>query len=165
VESTGRHVSTNSHSISVPAAALERAEPESKAVSPSECEMNLTRLEEHVLAYFLSVEALGFSVDGRFYRREEFVQVFEDRIFFTTPGFDDLVQSRHPKVASYLVDILIEEKALSTANDQWTGVSHRFDPGRYKVVVNELIKSNIICQRAQEAGPRFWAEAFATLNE
>ena len=40
--------------------------------------MNLTELEEYVLAYFLSVDALSVSVDGRYFRREDFVRVFEE---------------------------------------------------------------------------------------
>ena len=125
--------------------------------------MNLTELEETVLAHFLSVEAARVSVDGRYYRREDFVQIFQDRIFFASQQLVGGGVEQHSNIASLLVDKLIEEKGLSTVNDKWTGVSHQFAPARYKIVINELIESNAICQRAREGGSQFWQDVFAKL--
>jgi hypothetical protein len=127
--------------------------------------MNLTEWEEYGLAYFLLADALNVTVDGRFYKRAEFVQVFADRVFFATQPFADGVAGHHLNIANLLVDKLIEEKGLSSVNDKWTGVSHQFDPGRYRIIINALIKSNAICQRAQEGGSKFWQEAFARLSK
>jgi hypothetical protein len=123
--------------------------------------MNLTELEEYVFAYFLSGDALNVTVDGRFYRREEFVQVFEDRIFYAAQRFGSKVASN---IANKLVDKLIEEKALSTTHDKLSGTSHQLDGNKYRTFIRNLIKSNCICQRSQEAGPQFWEEAFAVLT-
>ena len=60
----------------------------------------MTELEEHVFAYFLSTEALHISIDGRFYRREEFVKVFEDRIFYATQRLGPSASGRHSKIMS-----------------------------------------------------------------
>jgi hypothetical protein len=70
--------------------------------------MNLTELEEYVLPYFLSVDALSVSVDGRYYRREDFGRVFEDRIFYATQQFGSKIARRHSNIAAPLVDRLIE---------------------------------------------------------
>src|SRR5579864_2043676 len=126
--------------------------------------MNLSGFEEYAFAYFLSIDALNFSVDGRFYSREEFVRVFEDRIYYATMMFNTGLSRRHWNVANRLVDELIEEKVLSTVHDQHTGTSHQFDTAKYKVFMRALIHANAICQRAQGAGPQYWEEAFAGLS-
>jgi hypothetical protein len=126
--------------------------------------MRLTELEEHVFAYFLSVEAPNVSVDGRFYRREEFVKVFEDRIFYATQRLGPEVSGRHTEIANGLIDTLIETKALSTNQDRLSGTYHQMDDSKYRAVIRNLIQSNAICLRAQQAGPHFWDEAFKTLD-
>lgn len=118
--------------------------------------MNLTELEEYVFAHFLSGEALNVTVDGRFYRREDFVRIFEDRMFYALQLYGGGVAGRHSNIANNLVDRLIEEKALSTVSDHLTGTSHQFDAGKYRAFIGSLIKSNVIFQRSQEAGPQFW---------
>jgi len=126
--------------------------------------MKLTELEEYVMAYFLSVDALSVSVDGRYFRREDFVRVFEDRIFYATQQFGRKIAGRHSNIAVPLVDRLIERDALSTSTDQWSVTWHRFDTSKYRAVVKELIQSNTLCQRSKDAGPQFWEEAFAALS-
>ena len=65
---------------------------------------------------------------------------------------------------SSLVDKLIEENALSTSNDKWSGTSHQFDLEKYRTFIRNLVKSNKICQRSQTEGPKFWEEAFAVFS-
>jgi hypothetical protein len=127
--------------------------------------MSLSELEQCVFAYFLSHDALNVTVDGRFYRREEFVRVFEDRFFYALQLYGRGIAGRHSNIANALVDKLIEERALSTVVDRLTGISHQFDTGRYRALINNLIKSNDICQRSQAAGPQFWEEAFAAFRK
>lgn len=124
----------------------------------------MTELEEHVLAYFLSTEALHISIDGRFYRREEFVKVFEDRIFYATQRLGPRASGRHSKIIESLMDTLIEAKGLSTSHDRLSGTYHQMDDSKYRAVIRNLIQSNAICQCAQQAGPHFWEEAFKALN-
>lgn len=126
--------------------------------------MNLTELEQHVLAYFLATDALSGGIDERFYKRHEFVKIFEDRIFHATPDFGGVVQGRPTNVATYLVDELIKQGALSTVNDEYSGESHKFNRSKYKEFIKQLIESNTLCERARQAGPQFWPEAFAALK-
>lgn len=120
----------------------------------------MTELEEHVLAYFLSTEAPNISVDGRFYRRAEFVNVFEDRIFYATQRLGPAVSGRHSKIANSLIDVLIQAHALATTHDSLSGTYHQMDDAKYRATIRNLIQSNVICQRAQRAGPHFWEDAF-----
>jgi hypothetical protein len=126
--------------------------------------MGLTKLEEHIFAYFLSTEAPNVSVDSRFYRREDFVRLFEDRIFFATQGLGPGVSGRHTEIVNSLIDTLIEERALSTSHDRLSGTYHQMDVGKYRAVIRNLIQANAICRRAQQAGSQFWEEAFKRLN-
>jgi len=126
--------------------------------------MKLNELESHVLAYFLSNDALDFSIDPRFHERRIFVEMFEDRIYFGTRNFSKAIGGRHPNVANELVDSLIESQALSTTTDQFTGVAHKFDSGKYRACIQRLIDTNEICQRARARGPQFWEETFARLG-
>jgi hypothetical protein len=124
----------------------------------------MTELEEHVFAYFLSTDAANISVEGRFYRREEFVKVFEDRIFYATQRLGPKFSGRHSKIIESLMDTLIEAKGLSTSHDRLSGTYHQMDDSKYRAVIRNLIQSNAICQHAQQAGPLFWEEAFQALN-
>jgi hypothetical protein len=127
--------------------------------------MNLTALEQTVLAYFLTVEGPKVSIDGRFYLRDNFDQIFLDRIFFSAQSLVGGREQQHSKVAGWLVDKLIESGALSTARDTLGGTSHQFIPAKYKAAIKELAESNAICQLAQQGGPQFWQETFAKLGK
>jgi hypothetical protein len=127
--------------------------------------MKPSQLEDYVFAYFLSGPASSVNIDGRFRRREEFVQVFEDVFFYSTQGFGPPAAGRHSSICAGLVAQLIEAGCLSTAHDKWSGVSHQFDSRRYAEFVKNQTESNAICQQADRAGPKFWDEAFATRSE
>jgi hypothetical protein len=126
--------------------------------------MQLCDLEHYVFAYFLTTDALHVNVDGRFYRRHEFVHIFEDRLFHATQQWGPGVAGRHPAIANGLVDKLIELKALSTSSDQLSGIFHQFNTSRYRAVINELIQANDICRHSQQGSSHFWTEAFATVS-
>jgi hypothetical protein len=127
--------------------------------------MNSSQLDDYVYAYFLSGPASTLNIDGRFRRREEFVQMFEDVFFYSTQGFGPPAAGRHSNLCTSLVNQLIEAGCLSTAHDKWSGASHQFDARRYAEFLKGQIESNLICQRAIKAGPQFWAEAFAPGSE
>ena len=126
--------------------------------------MTPAELDEYALAWFLSVEALNFSIDGRFQRREDLVRMFADRLFFANQRFARKLGGRHTNIASRLVDTLLQKNAMSTSIDQWSVTLHSFDNTRYRAVVKDLIESNAICQCSKNAGPRFWEEAFESVS-
>jgi hypothetical protein len=122
--------------------------------------MELTDLEQHVYAYFLSEEALAVRVDGRFYRREEFVKVFEDKLFYSTRRWGPEIAARHSNIANVLVDKLIDAQGLLSTHDELSGTYHQMNDATYRQVIKDFIQSNAICQRAVKAGPQFWNEVF-----
>jgi hypothetical protein len=121
-----------------------------------------SQLNDYVFAYFLSGPASTLNIDGRFRRREEFVQMFEDVFFYSTQGFGPPVAGRHSSICTSLVSQLIEAGCLATSHDKWSGASHQFDARRYAEFLKRQIETNAICQRAIQAGPKFWDEAFAS---
>jgi hypothetical protein len=118
-------------------------------------------LEEYVLAYFLSTQAAQVNIDGRYRRREEFIQSFEDAFFYSTQQFGGAVAGRHARLCEQLVARLAETGCLAAVHDKWSGTSYQFDPGRYRSFVKDQIDSNAICQRAEQAGPQYWQEVFS----
>lgn len=127
--------------------------------------MALTGAETLLLAYFLAEDALAFSVDGRFYRREEFYHVFKDRLYFLTPRAADGLSFRHAEIARELVDLLIEKQAILTIQDKLAGPLHQFAPEAYKAAIKSFAAQNQILASRADKTPQFWAERFAALRE
>ena len=125
--------------------------------------MTPAELEEYGFAWFLSAEALNISIDGRWHRRDDFVRMFADRLYFANQTFARQLGGRHLQIAARFVDTLIQKQAMTTSVDQWSVTMHNVDSSRYKAVVRDLIDSNTICQHAQSAGPGFWEERFAAM--
>jgi hypothetical protein len=122
--------------------------------------METNELDAHVLAYFLVTRAGNLNIDGRFRRREEFIQMFEDALFYSTQGFGGNVVGRHSSIATTLVDQLIESGSLAASQDKWSGTSYQFDAGRYRVFIKNQTDANAVCQQALQKGPQFWDEVF-----
>jgi hypothetical protein len=127
--------------------------------------MTPAELDQFGLAWFLSVEAMNVSIDGRFQRREDLVRMFADRLFFANQRFARKLGGRHTNIAAGLVDTLLEKKAVSTAVDQWSVTLHGFDNAKYRAVIKELIESDAICRRSKDAGPQFWEATFASIGD
>ena len=122
--------------------------------------METSELHAHVLAYFLVTRAGNLNIDGRFRRREEFIQMFEDALFYSTQGFGGNVVGRHSSIATTLVDQLIEIGSLAASHDKWSGTSYQFDAVRYRTFLKDQIDANAVCQQALEKGAAFWNEIF-----
>jgi len=127
--------------------------------------MTPSELEDYVFAFFLSGQASNVNIDGRFRRREEFVQVFEDVFFYSTQRFGAAAAGRHPEICDSLVGKLIDTGGLLASHDKWSGTSYQFNSRSYAALISSLSEANVICQRAKYAGPQFWDEAFAIKSE
>jgi hypothetical protein len=127
--------------------------------------MSLSNLEQHLYAYFLVIDAPKTTVDGRFYRREEFIGVFKDRIRFGTAGAGKFSADVCEHIATDLVDRLIATGGLTTARDKLTvGELHQFEPAAYKQTIQALTEQNEIIAAAKGQGEAFWQKAFAELG-
>jgi hypothetical protein len=122
--------------------------------------MKLSKLEENVLAYFLSGDASAVRVDGKFYRRGDFLKIFEDKLFDATQPLGPRVAGRHTNVANALLDELIEKQGLSTTVDKLSGTYHQMNDVSYRQVIRDLAQSNPTCQRAAQEGATFWSDRF-----
>jgi hypothetical protein len=127
--------------------------------------MNAGELDALGLAWFLAVEAMNVSIDGRQHRRDDFVRMFADRLYYANQTYARKLAGRHTTIAGGLVDTLIAEKALSTSVDEWEVTLHGFDTVRYRAVVKQLTASNPICQQATAAGGDFWGKIFADIPD
>jgi hypothetical protein len=122
--------------------------------------MKTRELDQQVFAYFLMNRAGNLNIDGRFRRREEFIQMFEDAFFYSTQGFGGEVAGRHSDLATNLVDQLIETGCLAASHDKWSGTSYQFDASRYRMFIQSQIDANAVCQQALKQGPQFWDAVF-----
>jgi hypothetical protein len=128
-------------------------------------QMSLSNLEQHLYAYFLVIDAPKVTVDGRFYRREEFIGVFKDRIRFGAAGAGKFSGDVCEHIATDLVDKLIASGALTTARDKLTvGELHQFEPAAYKQTIQSLAEQNPIVAASKGQGEDFWKKAFTDLG-
>lgn len=123
-------------------------------------QMKINEVEQWVFAYFLVMQAGNVNIDGRFRRREEFIQIFEDAVFYSTQKFTGAVAGRHSDLCTKLVAQLIEAGCLAASHDKWSGTSYQFDAVRYREYIKRQIDADAVCQQALKAGPQFWDEAF-----
>jgi hypothetical protein len=122
--------------------------------------LKTSELENHALAYFLLNGAESVNIDGRFRRREEFNQTFEDAVFYTMQKFQGAVAGRHSDLCTKLVQQLIDSNCLAASHDKWSGTSYQFDATRYRAYIKNQVAADAVCQRALERGPQFWDEVF-----
>jgi hypothetical protein len=123
--------------------------------------MTLNDTEQLVLAYFLAEDASKMYVDARFFLYEDFVRMFDDRIYYKIQELPHAPGGRHKALATQLVDRMIETGALSTRKDKFGGVMHQFQPDAYRALVAELAENTPLVAEARAAGPGFWDARFA----
>jgi hypothetical protein len=122
--------------------------------------MKPNELDDHVLCYFLLNGAASVNIDGRFRRREEFIQTFEDAVFYSVLKFQGVVAGRHPDLCAKFVQQLIDANCLAASHDKWSGTSYQFDAARYRAFIKDQIQGHAVCRQALEQGPQFWDEVF-----
>jgi hypothetical protein len=123
--------------------------------------MNLNDNEQLVLAYFLAEDAPKMYVDARFFLYEDFVRMFDDRIFYKIQELPNGPTTRHKNLATQIVDLMIEREALTTRKDKFGGVMHQFQPDAYRALVAELTDKSPLALEGKDKGPAFWDARFA----
>jgi hypothetical protein len=126
--------------------------------------MNLNDTEQLVLAYFLVEDAPKMYVDARFFLTEDFVRMFDDRIYYKIQEIPSAPTSRHKNLATQLVDLLIEKGALTTKRDKFGGVMHQFVAEVYRPLIAELAAANPLVAKAGAGGADYWEGEFARLK-
>lgn len=118
--------------------------------------MNLSALEEHVLAYYLANAAEGLQMDPRFWPYGELVLIVEDKIQFATRQFGFKVAAAAPNVARAFLDLMIKRGGFSTAKNDYGSTMHQYQRQRYDASIRELRAVNPICMEANASGPEYW---------
>ena len=125
--------------------------------------MALSKLEQHVLAFYLATDAKGVFVNDKYYKRHEFVKIFEESVLFSTKVFGERVSECAGAVASSLVDTLVDKNGLVVTNDKYSGESVKFNIANYKKVVQSLIDENAILNDGLPADADAWKNIFSEL--
>lgn len=126
--------------------------------------MNLSELERHILACYVADAAAGLNMVGRFWPYGELVLILEDKIQLATREFGFRVTSRAGPVARALLDQMIAAGAFSTQQNDFGGTMHQFQADACRKFLQQLRETDPIIRKAQDAGPGFWAAAFAALT-
>ena len=126
--------------------------------------MDLSELEQHVLAYYLANGAENFTMVPRWWPYGELVLVIEDKVRVAVRKFGVKANMASAKVARALLDLLIEREAFTTKQSDLGSAMHQFQPDGYRAVINELQQGSPLFQQAQSAGPDFWQDAFAKVT-
>lgn len=123
----------------------------------------LSELDHHVFAYYLTHAAQTLQIDGRFYPYGELVMSIRGKIQLNTSKFGKPVSSRADTVARYFVSQLIDYGALSDVPQKIGNNMHQFQPKMYRQFLIESDTGNEIVSRAKAQGEDFWSNAFASL--
>jgi hypothetical protein len=126
--------------------------------------MNLSELEQHILACYVAGAAGDLNMVGRFWPYGELAMIIEDKIQVATREFGFKVTSRAMTVATAFLDQMIAGEAFSTKQNDFGGTMHQFQADTYRKLLKQLQETNPVIQTAQGAGPGFWTEAFARLT-
>jgi hypothetical protein len=126
--------------------------------------MSLTDLEEHVYAYYVAGDAAQFSAAPRFYPYGELTLIIADKVQVAARKFGRQAASKANAVAAVLLDRLIAAGAYSTKQNDFGGSMHQFQGDAYKQFLRNEQASNPIIVKANDAGPEFWEQAFASLT-
>lgn len=126
--------------------------------------MNLTELEQHVLAFYIGGAAGDLTMTDRFYPTGEMVMIIEDKIQVATRRFGFKVTSKAKAAATVFLDDMIAAGAFSSSKGKFGGVMHQYQGPVYRKTLTEQREANPILQKAKAAGPDFWEKAFAALT-
>lgn len=125
--------------------------------------MNLTELEQHILAYYIAGAAGDLTMIDRYYPTGEMILIIEDKIQVATRSFGFKVTSKAKPAATAFLEHMIAAGAFSSTQGKLGGVMHQFQAAAYRKAIEEQRANNPILQKAKAGGPEFWKQAFAAL--
>jgi hypothetical protein len=124
---------------------------------------NLSPLEAHVLAYFLTHGARDFSMVGRWWPHAEIALVMGDKIRIAVRPFGKPAQDAAKPVSEALSEYMLACGAFSTKEQKFGGTMHQFQPPEFAAALDALEASDPILKAAAGGGEEFWAGAFGKL--
>ncbi len=127
--------------------------------------MNLTPLQAHVFAYFLTHGARDFSMVGRWWPHAELALVMADKIRISVRPFGKAAQDAAKPVAEALSEHMLARGGFSTKAQKFGGTMHQFQPDAFKAALDALEADDAVLKAAAAGGDDFWQTAFAGLAE
>jgi hypothetical protein len=126
-------------------------------------DMNLTALEETVLAYYLCKDAAELNMVGRWWPQIELSSIIEDKVRFAVSRFDAASGGAVDNAARALLEALIERQAFSTSEGKY-GPMYQFQPSVYQDWLREAQANSALIAQARTGGPDFWRQTFDSFS-
>lgn len=126
--------------------------------------MNLSELEQTVLAYYASGQAKDLTVAPRWYPYGELILIMEDKVSIAVRKFGFKARGAAKAAATAFLDMMIEKGAWATKQNDFGGSMHQYQMDAYPRVLGEFNAGNPIVQAAAAGGESFWADRFAELT-
>ena len=126
--------------------------------------MSLSPLEQHVLAYWSSGQAVELNIATRWYPYSEMILVLEDKIAVATRKFGFKVRGCSKAAATVFLDAMIAKGAWETKANEFGGNMHQFQLGAYTRALAEMNAADPIVAAAAAGDETFWADTFAKLT-
>jgi len=126
--------------------------------------MSLGPLEQHVLSYWSSGQAVDLNIATRWYPYSEMILIIEDKIAVATRKFGPKVKACAKAAATAFLDAMIAKGAWETKANEFGGNMHQFQLGTYTKVLAEMNAADPIAAEAATGGDTFWADTFAKLT-
>ena len=125
---------------------------------------NLTPLQSHVLAYFLSHGGRDFSMVGRWWPHAELALVMGDKIRIAVRPFGKAAQDAAAPVAEALSEHMLSQGGFSTKAQKFGGTMHQFQPEEFRAGLDAIEADNTVLKQAAAGGADFWETTFAELT-
>jgi hypothetical protein len=126
---------------------------------------NLTPLQAHVLAYFLSHGGRDFSMVGRWWPHAELALVMGDKMRIAVRPFGKAAQDAATPVAEALSEHMLARGGFSTKEQKFGGTMHQFQPEEFRAALDAIEAESAVLKLAATGGATFWEQAFAGLVE
>lgn len=120
----------------------------------------LTPLEAHVTAYYLSDAANTLDISGRFYPHGELVMIIADKMQVATRKFGRKAGAATRGAATAFVDHMIAEGAWTTKQNDFGGTMHQFQGEAYRAALKAMQASDPVLASVNDD----WEGAFAALT-
>ena len=125
--------------------------------------MNLTPLEAHLFAWFLTHGAAEVGFVGRWFPRSEYAAIIGDKIGISARQFGPAVVAAKGGVAEKFVALLEHRGALVMKTDKFGGTMGQFQNDVYPALLAELTAADPVLGAAAAGGETFWTDAFGKL--
>lgn len=120
----------------------------------------LTPLEAHVQAYYLSNAANTLDISGRFYPHGELVMIIADKMQVATRKFGRKAGAATRGAATAFVDHMIAAGAWTTKKNDFGGTMHQFQGEAYRAALKAMQASDPVLASVNDD----WDGAFAALT-